>query len=42
MTYEDFAYARQLLAEERLGRNVRQVQAQEDDDFTAAVRALGG
>jgi hypothetical protein len=40
MTWEEFAVARQLLAEETLGRAVRRVEAEEDAAFAAAARYL--
>jgi len=40
MTWAEFATARQLIAEERVGRLLREVQAQEDAKFTAAKKAI--
>jgi hypothetical protein len=40
MDWEQFNRARQLLAEERVGKRLRQVEAAEDDDFAAARAAL--
>jgi hypothetical protein len=42
MTLEEFDAARQLLAEETLGRVLREVQAEEDRAFAASARAIGG
>lgn len=40
MSWPEYRAARQLLAEERLGKRVREVKAEEDDEFAAARRAL--
>jgi hypothetical protein len=42
MTLEEFDAARQLLAEETVGRVQREIEAQEDAAFEASARALGG
>lgn len=42
MNWEEFAAARQLLAEETLGRVVRQIEEQEDAAFNASYRAAQG
>lgn len=39
MTWEDFFLARQLLAEETVGQNVRNAQAAEDAAFRASKNA---
>lgn len=40
MDWHEFDIARRLLAEERVGTRVRQVEAEEDADFAAARQAL--
>ena len=40
MSWRDFLLARQYLAEERVGRRIRQVEAEEDAAFEAAKAAL--
>lgn len=40
MTWDRFAVARQLIAEERLGSGVREVARAEDDAFARASRNL--
>ena len=40
MDWEQFQRARQLLAEERVGRHLRQAGAIEDNDFAASRAAL--
>lgn len=40
MDWTEFQLARQLLAEERVGRNVRAAGEDEDDAFAAARAAL--
>jgi hypothetical protein len=40
MDWVQFSRARQLLAEERVGRRLRQVEAAEDNDFAASRAAL--
>ena len=42
MTWQEFAAARQLLAEETVGRVLRQAEAAEDAEFNASMRALRG
>lgn len=42
MDWAEFQMARQLLAEERVGRHVRAAGYAEDDEFTAAKRLLRG
>jgi len=42
MNWTEFATARQLLAEETLGRAIRRIEAAEDSEFADAVKALGG
>ena len=42
MTWQDFALARQLLAEETLGKRIRTAQNTEDAEFEASRRALRG
>jgi hypothetical protein len=41
MNLEEFDAARQLMAEETLGRLIREAQDHEDAMFEASVRALG-
>lgn len=42
MTYQEFAQARQFLAEVGVGRLLQEHQSQEDAAYEAAKRALGG
>ena len=42
MNWEEFAAARQLLAEETLGRVVRQIESEEDAAFNRSMQALQG
>ena len=42
MNWAEFAVARQLLAEETVGRAVRRIEAAEDSEFDMALKALGG
>lgn len=42
MNWAEFAIARQLLAEETIGRAVRRAEAAEDEEFAMARRMLGG
>lgn len=40
MSWTDFALARQLIAEERIGTAVRRAQSSEDAAFSAAAKHL--
>lgn len=40
MTWREWQYARQLLAEESAGRHVRAAQAEEDEAFQRSQKAL--
>ena len=40
MTWDDFQIARQLLAEQRVGRRIRQIEAEEDAAFDAVKAQL--
>ena len=41
MTWQEYALARQLLVEERIGTRLREDQAREDAQFAASARAIG-
>lgn len=42
MTWQEYALARQLLVEERIGTRVREAKAVEDAKHKASVKALRG